>query len=214
MNNTLTNHDATFIKIDQIKKSLVIDLLYLGDLLRQIQDEHLYLEKGYGSFREWIKNADLDMSERQCFYLIQIVTRAEKLDIPRDNLNSVKISKLKEIFSLPEDKNDVVKLLLIEAETTSLKDIKDMVAYEKDNEWVYKTLKLPREFSDNGWKLAINRVKNESGNDDIPDWSCIERIFSDYLSGPSDVTETDIIEASFEDQYETYKISPKEKEQS
>src|ERR1017187_2498925 len=87
-------------KIAEIKKSMSGHLFDLGELLKEIRDGGYHMTWGFANFGEWLITSGLDMKERNAYYLIKIVEMGVALGIPRETLEQVKVSKLREIATL------------------------------------------------------------------------------------------------------------------
>lgn len=115
-------------EVRQIKSHLAKSLLYLGQLLSEARSNNYPEMLGFSSFGEWLEDSGLDMSERQAYYLIKIVDNAKALDIPSEQLEGAKMSKLKEIFALdPSTHGDDIKRLLTASTTMKLEDVRHSV---------------------------------------------------------------------------------------
>lgn len=82
-----------------IHSSVAHASMEIADLLSEARTAEYYRDWGFGKFGDFTQQV-LDMSERQAFYLIKIVTVSAKLNIDRAKLEAAQISKLKEIFTL------------------------------------------------------------------------------------------------------------------
>lgn len=195
-------------EITQLKDSIMASSLKLGRLLKEARDNQYHHIWGYAQFGLWVEEASgLDMSERQCYYLIAVVERAEACGIPDEELNKVKLSKLKTIFSLPADTDpETIKTLVREAETAPLDDVREVVGRIKNVDFVFKTLKMERDTYENVYSPAMDKARLEYGNSidfkgdpkEIEDDKAIEMICATYLSGP-DIEESETVDAEFED---------------
>lgn len=182
----------------------------MADLLVETHEKNYWADWGFQSFAHYVQES-LDIKERQAYYLIQIVTVSRKLNIDRDEIEGIAISKLKEIFSLdpegfyynaetsekePLDAHIIrltglapnVGLDAIKAEVRRLKGLP-----EKPGTW--RNLYFEDPAMAETWDRAIELVKRHSGNGkedpitgqirDISDATAAERMAADILSDPN-----------------------------
>lgn len=117
-----------FSTIKGIKTHLSDNLLTLGELLSEARGNGYAELMGYDSFGTYLEATELDMSERQAYYLIKIIDNSKALGIGRDQLKASKMSKLKEIFSLdPNAHADQIKQLVAESADSKLEEVKAAV---------------------------------------------------------------------------------------
>lgn len=187
-------------KIEQIKTNMVSGALDLGELLSEVRAYNYYSSWGYESFGGWLGSSGLDMSERTAYYLIKIIDNSRALGIGRSELEQVKMSKLKEIFTLdPATSGQEIKALVAQGDNATLEEIKATVDKVKsgDENWErpvwlnFKLLESQKEVV----KEAIERVKREAGstvNDygevvDISDGAALELMAANYLASPDPI---------------------------
>jgi hypothetical protein len=191
----------------QLGSEIQRSFITMGRLLKEARDNDYHLEYGYPRFGQWVEESGLDLSERNAYYMINVIERAEQLGIPDDQLQQVKFSSLKEIMALPESTDpEQVKALVTEAKDMSVKDVTAVVGALKNESWVYHNLKILREVEDNVYQPAMERARREYGNtinpdgdpDDISDSRCIEMILANYLAGVEE-QEYPIIEGRWSD---------------
>lgn len=126
--------EAVRTQIKQIQGSLKDRTFDLADLLAEAKDNDYPRLWGYQSYKDWLDNSELDVKLRQADYLIEIVTKSKALDIAREQLRQIKITKLKAIFSLnPAEHADKIRDLInravnmstaeVEQETRALKGL-------------------------------------------------------------------------------------------
>lgn len=193
----------------EIKSSLIERSLELGALLIEAKENDYHLAWGHPTFRSWLEHdSGLDMSERQAYYLMAVVKRSNELGIPQETLRKVKLSKLKVIMSLPAETDPQTIIDLVnEAENASLETVKDVAATLSGSEHVYKTFKLPKEFADDVYRVAVEGCRRQAGSDtrddgsvsDISESRCLELIYGDFAA--SAISDEDIVEAEFEDTF-------------
>jgi hypothetical protein len=117
-----------FTTIKGIKTHLSDNLLTLGELLSEARSNGYAELMGYDSFGSYLEATELDMSERQAYYLIKIIDNSRTLGITRDELKASKMSKLKEIFSLdPAVHGNDIKQLVAESADSKLEEVKAAV---------------------------------------------------------------------------------------
>lgn len=193
-----------------IKASLVERSLELGALLVEAEDNEYHLQWGYPTHRSWVLDGSgLDMSESQAYALKRVVRRTRALGIPKETLLKVKLSKLKVIMSLPAE-TDPAKIieLVNEAETATLDTVKSVVSALSNTEHVFKTFKLPKEFAEDVYEMAVESCRRQAGSDtaedgtvsDISESRCLELIYADFASSTG--VEDMIADAEFQDNYE------------
>jgi hypothetical protein len=206
------NQDAATLvreKISSIKTDIMSRYLELGRLLREVVKNNYHVEWGYSNFGSWVeKDSGLDMSRRNAFYLVALVERAEKLGIPDSQLHQIKLSKAKEILSLPEETDaEVIKGLLTEAETSTLSDIKQKVSQISGAEVIYRNLRFEKE-GYSIWSEAIERVRMQHGGYkadgeapvDISESTAAVYLAAEFLASPLEFGEnSELVEAEFED---------------
>jgi|SRR6185312_3383984 len=186
-------------QLEATRRNLASNALLMGDLLSEIKHNSYHEHYGCSSFSDWLYNSSsLDMSERTAYYLINIVDTAKQLGIPRKQLEAVKMSKLKEIFTLnPETNGDDIKQLVAAGDAASLEETKNAVVKAKVGDeqferavWLnIKLLESQREVV----KEAIERAKRSCGDTIDPrtgevaepsDARALELIAADYLAQP------------------------------
>jgi hypothetical protein len=204
--------DEVHGQIMTLKSGLARHFLTLARLLKEARDNSYNLVWGFPRFDDWVEEASgLDMSARNAYYLIGVVEMGDRLCLPDSELEKVKFSKLKAIAALKdgemsdEDKRE----LITAAETMTLKDISEVVAVAKQQEWVHRTYKFDKSGYDNVIAPGIERVKrvygntlSESGeNADVSDSKAVEIAFAEYAAGPEQDEDFETF-AEFEDEFE------------
>lgn len=139
--------------VEQLKKvsSTVEDGFFdMCDLLQEAHDHEYHLHLGFVRFTDWVEaeSSQLDISARQATYCVNIANKAMRLNVDRPTMKRVKVSKLKEIFSLdPDEHSSAMQELLASAETMTLDEVKAKVRLLKmeagHEEMVFMTLKFP-----------------------------------------------------------------------
>jgi hypothetical protein len=185
-------------QINILKNNMFSNIIDMAELLSEVRRNKYNLEYGYSSFKDWIDNSGLDLSERSAYYLINVYDRSLELGIDKERLKRTKISKLKEIFSLKNATPAELRKLVDKSEDLSLKQIQDevrIIRYEgKEDTYSFITLKV----ADADWKAyiepAINTVRAEAGSNydsttgdplDISYTQAIVLICQDYLADPN-----------------------------
>ena len=190
-------------KIEEIRKSISGRFFDLGELLSEIKEGGFHMTWGYANFGEWLEKSGLDMSERSAYYLIKIVAMGKELNIPREKLESVKISKLREIASLDPKKDGKKIRKLIDScvpdkdgNEMSLEDVRQNVAKvragdDKIETFVFMTIKVTKTCKEEVIDPAIELVRAQHGDtvdssgspQEISPGRAIELILTDYLAG-------------------------------
>lgn len=180
------------------------------DLLHEAHEKSYHLDLGYVRFDDWIIAANIDMSVRQARYLINIESKTLRLGVSRELLKAVKISKMKEVFSLnPDEHSSAMVTLLEEAPNLTLDQVKAKVAALKteagEDVMLHMTIKYPesaRQVIDE----AFERCRRESGDYqtqqgdvvELSNGTVLERICAEFISG-SNTTEDTVPEGLVED---------------
>jgi hypothetical protein len=193
-------------RIQELKANISGHFLDLFELLKEIRDRGYHLDPwGFKTFGLWLEQSGLDMSERAAYYGIRIVEMGEELKIPREKLENVKLSKLKEMTTL-DFKKDGKKIKQLvdgcipdkDGNELTLDDVREQVqkikgGSDKVDTFVFITLKLTKTAKEQVIDPAIEMMRAEygstvdlSGNEepvDISPGRAIEMICADYLSG-------------------------------
>lgn len=193
-------------KIEEIRKSISGRFFDLGELLGEIKEGGFHMSWGYANFGEWLETSGLDMSERAVYYLIKIVTMGKELNIPREKLEQVKISKLREIATL-DTKCDGKKMKKLidscipdkDGNEMSLEDVRQNVAKvragdDKIDTYVFLTIKITKTCKEEVIDPAIELIRAQHGDtvdssgapQEISPGRAIELILTDYLAGADD----------------------------
>ncbi len=178
----------------QIANSLEDSTFDISDLLLEAHDKSLHLENGFLRFGDWVESLGADISARQAGYYVNIGSKALRLNIDRPTLKKVKISKLKEIFSLDPDKfSSEMTALIAEAENLTLDQVKAKVAALKLKDGQELMFYRNYKFTESALKVvedASEKCKAEVGDQVVggqivePSSSrLLELICGDYLSG-------------------------------
>lgn len=198
------------LELDCLRASQQQTTFEMADLLAETHDKNYWSDWGFQSFGHYVQES-LDIKERQAYYLIQIVTVSRKLNIDRNEIEGIAISKLKEIFSLDPDNfyynaesgekepldAHIMRLVAlapsigldaIKAEVRRLKGLP-----EKPGTW--RNLYFEDPAMAETWDRAIELVKRHSGNGkedpitgqirEISDAAAAERMAADILSDPN-----------------------------
>jgi len=140
----LANKRSTEVlyEIQHLKTTMQESVFTLGELLLEARDGEYHKDWGYNQFKDWIEDASgLDMGWRQAYYLMNIMERAKKLGYTHEDLGRVKMSKLKEIFTVEDDTR--VKELMAGGETMSLEQVK--AAVKPDRKYSFLNLRQTKE---------------------------------------------------------------------
>lgn len=183
-----------------LKGNMEANFLDMCDLLAEAQDNNYHTQYGFTSFVNWVEvGSGLDISPRQAFYYTNISRVTKKLNVPKDKLLQIGISKLKEIFSLPAvDKTDEIKGLLDEAPNATIDEIKQKVRGMKnpaDASKKFITLKLEegvKDTFDKAIELARMNYGSTVSDGEVVDISiskALELICVDYLQDPNNYPE-------------------------
>lgn len=165
-------------------------------LLLEAHTNSYHMSFGFARFNDWLESTpSMDLSPRQAAYFINIAKKAELLEVDRATLKRVKMTKLKEIFSLDPTVHKAEMLALLEeAEAMTLKEVQYKVQCLKTEDgqdvMLHMTIKYPesaREVID----IAFERARREIGtsqdaNGDQVDPSngkCVEFICADFSAG-------------------------------
>lgn len=192
-------------KIEKLKENLTEGMIDLAELLQEARANNYHFTYGYTRFGDWIEQGSgLDMSARTAFYLTAIMDKSQRLGIPKETLRKVKISKLKEIFTLDDSKFGLeMKLLVSTAESSSLNEVKEKVqtiaAEGKPTEsFIYITLKIPKLGKEVSFDKAVELVRRNYGDVidpttgevmDISTSKAIELICQEYTQNPNNFEE-------------------------
>jgi hypothetical protein len=185
-----------------LKHNLVSGYLETGRVLREIRDNNFYQDYGYSTFSQYVKEgADIDMGERSAYYAISVVEFAEKNGISDEVLQTVGISKLKSIASLPETTDGTTIMELVDkAKTEPLSSINDVCSSIRDTDHVVRSIRIDRDFYEMTYLDAIELVRKQHGSTidnegnvvDISESRAVELIVVDWFvsqipdEGPKD----------------------------
>lgn len=186
-----------------IMSTTKLQFVRMCKLLREAQQNNYHTVFGYGRFGEWIeKDSDLDISERQAYYLIGITRKAEELGIEIESLSSYRVTELKEIFSL-EPKQHATNMcrLLSESPSMTLEEVKAEVAQVKQKEGQepvsYMTVKIEQSVKEIV-NTAFELVRRQHGSSvsegdsvDLSDSRCLEFVCLAYTQDPNNVQESE-----------------------
>lgn len=184
-------------RIEKISNGLQSSVFDLAELLSEARAGKFHLKWGYGRFGDWLEKASgLDMSERTAFYLMAIIEKAKALEIPREQLKAVKMSKLKEIFTLDTDTQaDDIKQLVVAAQQDTLSIVRQKVQEVKsghgEEPYVFVTYKLKASVKKMVVDAAFETVRKLYGDKkdangepyDLSDSGCLELVCADFNVG-------------------------------
>lgn len=207
---------AAAVKIElEHLNTLVLDSTFdIAELLAEVKGGSYYGQWGYETFGDYVEQV-LDMKLRKAQYLVRIVNIAKMLDIPRTVYEEVKITKLREIFSLePQDfflnpdtnqnepLSDHIKRLVAAANEMTLQEIVNEIKRLKgligDDELVFLTTCVKRAVRDNvilparelaRTKLGSQGKDTDGDNIEYSDGACEEVIHADFLADPNNQIE-------------------------
>jgi hypothetical protein len=186
-------------QIDALAGRMADTTWELAELLEEVHDNNFWQGYGFDDFDSYVDSDDskFDMSSRQARYLIKINKGAKAIGIPVEALKAVKITKLKEIFTLDPNKFATEMHELVDvAKTESLEEIKERVRLIKgldgQPEVTWRNFLVTREAAEI-IDQAIERIKREFGDtmneggeaSDISDGRALELMCGEKLSEPS-----------------------------
>jgi hypothetical protein len=195
--------EAVRKKIEEIRKSISGRFFDLGELLKEIRDGGFHMTWGFANFGEWLGSSGLDLKERSAYYLIKIIEMGKELEIPREQLEGVKISKLREISTLdPKTEGDQIKRLIQACtpnaegeEEMSLDEVRESVAKVKAGDdkiatYVFMTIKVTKTVKEEVIDPAIeiaraihgDTINSDSEPQEISPARAIELICADFLA--------------------------------
>lgn len=158
------------------------------DLLLEAHDNQYFLDLGFSTFNNWVEGSNLGMSSREARYYVNIASKALRLNVDRPTMKAIKISKLKEIFSLdPDEHREAMEELLKMAASMSLDQVKAEVRKLKldagEEESFFMTIKGPVSA-----KVVIdmaleNAKKQGAFEDDAPNGRLLELVCAEFNSG-------------------------------
>lgn len=187
------------IEIDRVKGHLQEGIFDLADLLSEARRKAFHVNWGYANFGHWIEEGSgLDISERSAFYLIKIVDTGKELGIPKAQLRAVKMSKLKEIFTLDKEKHgDSIRELVGQGQHLPLSEIRDKIGALKEKDgiqpFIYMTLKMPKSVKEETVDQAFELVRRQYGDSkddqgniiDLTEGKCLEFVCQSYVQDPN-----------------------------
>lgn len=184
-----------------LKTSMETSFYDLCVLMLESQEQGYHTVFGYGNFADWIESTpELDMSARQAFYLINIAAKARTLGLDRNDLQKVRSSKLKEIFTLdPLQHRDQMVALLDEAENDKLDEVKKKVRALRtktgQDNFEHITLKVSESVKQ-AFDEAVELARANYGDvwingepTEAPISKCLEIICINYLNDPNSYPE-------------------------
>lgn len=171
----------------------------LADLLWEARTNSYHQAFGFARFSDWVElTPSFDMSARQASYLVNIADKALRLEVDRATMKRIKITKLKEIFSLdPDIHHDEMLSLIDEAEAMSLEEVKSRVRALKsqagEETMLFMTIKFPasaKEVIDiafEKYRRLIGTLQDKYGEQvDPPNGTVLERMCADIAAGPDE----------------------------
>lgn len=171
----------------------------LADLLAEAQENSYPALWGYPSFKTWLDDSELDIKIRAAEYLIKIVvsSRPEHLNIPREQLRLVKISKLKAIFSLRMDEHaDAIRELVKQGPALSLDEIELRVREIKGIEGpkgTWRNFYFEEPAAAETVDVALEQAKTVAGQE-MSDASALEMVAAEFSAGYQETEEHQIEE--------------------
>lgn len=169
----------------RIKDQVCRNWLQMGQVLSEIQLSLAYRELGFPNFQRYVEDR-LGVSPRWANYLICMVRKAKKFNIPAQKVAKLDISKGLEIFRL--DNAEQAKRLVSKTiqEDLPLKEVKRQVAIAlgQPADPEAQTIRKVWFFSPSQWVVinqAIKAVNLET--DSESETYAIELIAADYLAG-------------------------------
>jgi hypothetical protein len=202
--------EAVRLKLREAREQAESSFMDMCDLLMEAKAEGYHRIWGYAEFGQWIEEgSDLDMSARQAYYMINIARTVQKLGLSREQVKEIKISKLKEIFSLDsKTQQEEIKALVAAAPDQSLEEIKAHVrnvktqAGEEPPQYVtYKIDSNIKQTVDEAFALARLNYGDTMGQDgepaEISNSKALELVCVCYLNDqanyPEGVTRADLV---------------------
>ena len=105
--------EAVRQKVEEIRRGIAGRFIELGTLLGEIKDGGFHVIWGHANFGLWLKSSGLDLGESAAYYLIKIVRTSKQMGIPQEQLEKIKLSKLREICRLdPKTHSKQIKQLM------------------------------------------------------------------------------------------------------
>lgn len=192
------NYRAVEVKmqLEKLQNQTENDFFDICDLLQEAKEKSYHISFGFVNFNEWVESMpSLDMSASKAQYCINISTKALRLNVDRPTLKKVKVTKLREIFSLDPDIHLKAMSDLIEAAPAmSIEEVKNKVKSIKQGtgfeEMAYMTVKFPisaKTIIDS----AFDKVRMSVGGE-VTNGKALELVCADYLGG-EDPQPTEIV---------------------
>lgn len=203
----VAHQDALQARANQVREHLktiqsnVEDGFFdLCELLLEAQAGNYHNVYGFQKFGDWIDAASgLDLCARSAYYLIRMAKTWKQFGFTRAQIKAVKITSLKEIFSLnPEEHEALIRELIEEAPGMSVEQVKERVRAAKgQSEVLFMTLRLEKSIKpviDKAFELAKQNYGSEMLGDgkeakDITDSHCMELICLSYNQDPNNSPE-------------------------
>lgn len=173
----------------------------VGDLLAEIDAQCYWQQWGFFSFKDYLANSRLDMTERVAQYRIRISKGATALGITREQLKAAKVSKLREIFTLDAAQYaDDIKRLVDAAPSMTVEEIKHEVKRAKglagEEDFVHRNFYVLRSVAvivdralEAARKVGGDTISMEGEAKDLSDGQCLEQICADFLAGTAEYAE-------------------------
>lgn len=206
--------------LENIRQTLSTINYDIAEMLVEATERNWFAEWGYPSRSAFIEQ-NLDMKERAAEYLMRVVIVSKQMNIPRNEIEHIGISKLREIFSLnPDNKyfnpetqeneplDDHIRRLLVIAPSTGHEAIKSEVKRLKglvgENELTWMNYQITRSSKDNvilpGMEafrkyLGDKGAVEKEGSREYSDGFVLEMVFAEVLSGaptPGDDIEDEV----------------------
>lgn len=193
---------AVQVRLKDIRLSVEERFFEMCELLTEAHDNDYHVMYGFGRFGEWVeRGSGLDISSRTAFYYINIWKKAQTLQLDKEKLAEVGITKLKEIFSLDTSAHpDEIRGLVESASQSSVDDVKGRVSQVKT-----KNGQVPKEFMamridsdvkktiDKAFKLARlqygDQVDEHGEVQEASHSKCMEIISLSYIQDPQNYPE-------------------------
>jgi hypothetical protein len=181
-------------RINILKESMMDNFFEIGELLTESFEGNYHEAWGCSSFNLWVeRDSGLDIGWRQARYLVMITQRSRQMGYTRDDLKSIKISKLKEIFALKDEQK--IRELMGEAENMPLEELREKVQVARHGEgspiFTHMNFKMTKD-AKNIVEMAFEDIRMEFGNtinsqtgemEDLSDSRCLELLAAERLSG-------------------------------
>lgn len=175
-------------KIERKVEIESIAWLELAELLSEARREDYPRQVRNMSFDQFVEQANLGIGKRQAYYLMNIWDAADKLTIPREQLEAAKKAKLKLIFTLDAEKfSPEIQGLVKEAPELTVEEVAERVKALKspdEDEFTWLNVKVKREDRDQEILPAMELAKQTVG-EEMGDGEAITHICEAFRQDPN-----------------------------